>query len=65
MKAAADEVSISLRLRPPVQTGNVTWSHAESGVEEQVISSRECLKPLSKQETHCLSDKSLQSAKGD
>ena len=50
MKAAADEVSASLRLRPPVRTGSVAWSHKESGIDERVISSRDCLKPLSKRD---------------
>ena len=63
MKAAADEVSASLRPRPPVRTGSVAWSHEESRIDEHVTSSRDCLKPLSK--IHCLSDQMLQSAKGD
>ena len=64
MTAAADEISASLRPRPPVLTGSVAWSHKESGINKRVISSRDCLKPL-KREIHCLSDQVLQSAKGD
>ena len=51
MKAAADEVSASLRPRPPVRTGSVTWSHEEFGMDERVISSRECLRLLSNKKT--------------
>ena len=59
MKAATDEVSTSLRPRHSVRTGSVAWSHKESGIDERVISLRDCLKPLSNEKIHCQSDQVL------
>ena len=64
MKAIADEVSASLRPRPPVRTGSIAWSHEESGIDELLV--QEIFSNLCQNEKiHCLPDQLLQSAKGD